>query len=279
MKLISRALTLALLTGAPACAPPPEEVPGTSPEAKVPDTSQPGPRAAEEVPGTSQAVKTAGGGGGVAGTGGNGGGEPDPAPVSDACAVAGTLHPTLLPYGDIWEADEGSSAPQPLPFAFNFLGAPQTQFWVTSNGELGFGAVSGGAPFGQVSCPLPDAQVAHPTVMAYATDFISSEICVATVGTAPRRKLLVTWKDARLYEFDGTGSGTSDVMVTAALEEGTQAVSVNVQKVQLASPFFPVEPVIAGAWATVGLQAGTRVQSFSCQQPLAAPGSLFRYAP
>lgn len=197
----------------------------------------------------------------------------------DACLVPGHLEPTLHPYGDIWAGDEGASSPLAMPFPFQYLGQSHTQLWVTSNGELGFGATPAGAPFGRTTCPLADPNVSAPIVFAYATDLLSSTICVATTGTAPRRTLVVTWRDAHFYELEGTGYGTSDVRFGVTLSESTNAVDVAIDRVEVWAPFGSSAPITLGAWATVGVQHGRTATAFSCQSLLAPPGSRFHHQP
>lgn len=200
-------------------------------------------------------------------------------PFVDACLVPGHLEPTLRPYGGIWEGDEGVSSPLALPFSFQLLGQTHARFWVTSNGELGFGDTPRGADFGRTSCPLADRSITGPIVFVYATDLLSSRICIATTGAAPRRSLVVTWTDAHLYELEGTGYGTSDVRFGVTLSESTQAVDIAIDRVDIWAPFWPSTPIKMGAWATVGLQRDGTAASFSCQSLLAPPGSRFHHQP
>lgn len=206
-------------------------------------------------------------------------GTSSPSAFVDACTLPDHIEAVFQPYGGIWEGDEGVTIPLPLPFAFTYFGRSYARYWVTSNGELGFGNVAGGPAFGRTQCPLADAQITAPIVFAYASDFLSSRVCMATIGSAPERKLVVTWTDAHLYELEGTGNGTSDFRFGVTLSESTNAIDMAIDRAEIWTPFWPSESVVMGAWATVGLQSGAASRSFSCQSPLAPPGSRFHHQP
>jgi hypothetical protein len=166
-----------------------------------------------------------------------------------------------------------------LPFPFVYFGTTYSRYWVTSNGEVGFGDTPGGPAFGRVRCPLPDTAIAKPIVFAYATDIMSSTVCMASTGTAPNRNLIVTWKDAHLYEIEGSGNGSSNLAFGVTFSEGSNAIELKVHRAEIHAPFFPAEPIIQGSWATLGLQSAASAVSFSCQQPTAPPGSTFHHPP
>jgi hypothetical protein len=197
-----------------------------------------------------------------------------PAPsYDDACLMPGMTEPPLIPYGYISAdaQDEGASAAIPLPFAFSYFGASQSHYWVASNGELGFGTDARGPNFGQVRCPLPDSQLTRPIVFGYALDLMAGRVCVATKGTAPNRKLVVTWKDKFAYENTGM-----NVTFGVTLSEGTNAIDLRVHQVNL---FFFDLFWYNGFPAVLGMQRGASAASFSCFQGLAAPGTAYHYQP
>lgn len=204
---------------------------------------------------------------------------PAEAPYTDACALPGAAVATLIPYGSIDGNDEGSTAALPLPFAFTLHGTSHTRYWVTSNGELGFGDAPGGVPFGNIGCPLPSAATAKPVVFAYGVDLMGGTVCMATTGSAPSRQLVITWKDRSLYELDGTGNGTSKLTFGVTLTEGTNAVSVGVHRVSMSSVFFPTADIAKGSWAVLGLQSAGGATSFSCHETKAPQGATFSYVP
>jgi hypothetical protein len=130
---------------------------------------------------------------------------PPPPGFIDACALPGMVKPAFNPTLTFWEHDEGVTAALDLPFPFTFYGTSYTKYWITTNGQLGFGNTVGGTDFGQATCPLPYALLTRPLVFAYSVDLISriepnQGICYATTGTAPNRKHVVTWNDSTFYD-------------------------------------------------------------------------------
>lgn len=208
---------------------------------------------------------------------------PAPAPVTtggeafiDACLLPGMTKATFRSVGGFDAYDEGVTAALDLPFAFTFHGASHTKFWVTTNGQLGFGTTVGGTPFGQVSCPLPAAQLTAPTLLVYSADLVGrydahAGVCIATTGTAPNRKLVVTWKDSFFYE----AWLTSNVTFSATLNEGTNVVDVGLKQVD--SPQMPGYE--AGWAAALGRQAGGSGYGYSCYQDRALEGLALHYQP
>ena len=125
----------------------------------------------------------------------------------DACGLAG-----MSRYLNNGEDDEFSPL-LTLPFPFTFFGAAQTNYWVTSNGSLGFGSVRDSV-VGAV-CPLPDARYAIPLIMGFNDDLASRSgaefgICVATTGAAPNRKLVATWQPSRVVMEAGQAATLAD---------------------------------------------------------------------
>jgi hypothetical protein len=294
IRYIVRFATLSLTTGCltgPSGEPAPDEIANLSTQGKKP---KPKPDAGIDAgsggsgSGGSAGIGSGGGSagsggsaGGASGGGGNagGGGAGGSGAFLDACLLPGMVTATFNPYGSIWAGNEGVTDVLPLPFPIVYLGSAHSQYWVTSNGEVGFGDAPGGPAFGRVRCPLPDPAITKPIVFVYATDILSSTVCMATTGAAPSRKLVITWKDAHLYELEGSGNGTSNLAFGVVVSEGSHAIELAIHRVDIHAPFFPAEPIVQGSWATVGLQSGASAVSFSCQQPLAPPGSMFIHSP
>jgi hypothetical protein len=197
--------------------------------------------------------------------GGSGGG------FIDACQLPDMTRVTFNPTGSFDATDEGVSAPLSLPFAFTLRNTAHTRFWITTNGQLGFGTAPGGSMFGHVTCPLPDSAFATPILLAYSVDLVGrldgdAGVCYATTGTAPNRKLVVTWKDSFFYE----AWLTSHVTFSATLNEGTNVVDVALDRIDA-----PALPTFESGYATaVGLQSGNTTQTYSCFQPRAAAGTV-----
>jgi hypothetical protein len=184
--------------------------------------------------------------------------------------------------------DEGRTAALDLPFSFTFYGTSHTKYWITTNGQLGFGNTLGGSLFGEVSCPLPSAGFSTPIVFVYSTDLITRVqpdhprgpvdpndpnfgVCYATTGTAPNRKLVVTWKDSFFYE----GWNTSHVTFSATLNEGTNVIDVGIGLVD-----SPNMPDFETGWISVlGKQSGSSAYAYSCHQPTAPEGTVVHFNP
>lgn len=205
--------------------------------------------------------------------GGGGGGTPG---FVDACLLRGRTRATFQATDSFDAHDEGVTAALPLPFPFKFYGASQTKYWITTNGQLGFGNTPGGSAFGQVTCPIPDSRFTTPILLAYSADLVSrldphAGVCYATRGKAPKRQLVVTWKDAFFYE----AWLTSHVTFSATLNEGTNVIDVAIARVDVPQ-LLPLE---AGLGAALGKQSGSSGYAFSCFQSLAPAGTVVHYNP
>jgi hypothetical protein len=183
-----------------------------------------------------------------------------------------TFHPTTS-----YDAnDEGVTAALNLPFPFTLYGAPHSKYWITTNGQIGFGSTVGGSIFGQVRCPLPDTRLTTPILLVYSVDLVGryepeAGVCYATLGTAPSRQLVVTWKDAFFYE----SWLTSHVTFSAVLSEGTNAIDVMLGHID--APNMPVFE--DGGASVLGKQAGKTGYAYSCFQTHAPEGAVVHYNP
>jgi len=189
----------------------------------------------------------------------------------DACQLPDMTRVTFNPTGSFDATDEGVSATLNLPFTFTLRNTAQTKFWITTNGQLGFGTVPGGSMFGHVTCPLPDGAFATPILLAYSVDLVGrldgdAGVCYATIGTAPNRKVVVTWKDSFFYE----AWLTSHVTFSATLNEGTNVIDVGLDRIEA-----PALPAFESGYATaVGIQSGNSTQTYSCFQPRTPEGTV-----
>jgi hypothetical protein len=194
----------------------------------------------------------------------------------DACLLSGMTKATFAPTASFDAIDEGVTAALTLPFSFTFYGTAHTKFWLTTNGQLGFGNTVGGSAFGQVTCPLPDSRFATPIVLVYSTDLVGrydahAGVCYATTGTAPDRKLVVTWKDSFFYD----AWLNSNVTFSATLHEGTNVIDVVLEQVD--APYFP--ELATGSVAVLGRQSGSSGSAFSCYTANAPEGTVVQYSP
>lgn len=176
-----------------------------------------------------------------------------PATAADACTVMG--HETLLVSAVGWEA----SAVVTLPIAFDYFGAPQTQFWIGSQGTMGFGpppSMADGYPY----CPLPDSYNSYGAIVPFgdSIDTGPSGVCYATTGTAPNRQMIVTWEQAT-HELD-TGS---ILTFSVVLSETTNTIDL---AYITATTGMDGGGYVRGNSATVGLQSpdGMSASQYAC---------------
>jgi hypothetical protein len=194
----------------------------------------------------------------------------------DACLQPRMTRATFNPVGGFDANDEGVTAALDLPFPFKLYGAPQTKFWITTNGQLGFGGTPGGSAFGQVQCPLADARFTTPMLFAYSADLVNrmdpgAGVCYSATGTAPNRRFVVTWKDSFFFE----AWLTSNVTFSAILNETTNVIDVIIDRVVAPD----LQPYETGLGAALGKQAGRAGYAFSCFQPRAPGGTAIHYNP
>ena len=115
--------------------------------------------------------------------------------------IGGTVHNMV---------DDTHTGPFSIGFDFCFFGEVYTQFYIASNGWISFLTPTGTmdanwTPDG----PIPDAAAGVPKPAVYAswTDWHSG-LCTnclfhEVVGTAPNRKLIVSWDDVPLFSCTG----------------------------------------------------------------------------
>jgi gliding motility-associated-like protein len=140
-----------------------------------------------------------------------------PAPVTltaEVTGIMGTTAYTLAPAAwspepiagtSVGLTDDAISPAQPIGFNFCFFGNSYTQFYIGSNGWIGFTA---GQPNAFTSQTLPNTgpNVPKNCIMGPWQDWhpgtgnnIGNYIKYQTVGTAPNRKLIVTWDNVPMF--------------------------------------------------------------------------------
>ena len=95
--------------------------------------------------------------------------------------------------------DDGVTSPRTIPFNFSFYGTTYNQVYVGANGLLGFSS-SGLTEYENTDIPNPMAP--NATIYPYWDDLDPSaggSVRIGTQGTAPNRKLVVTWNEIPLY--------------------------------------------------------------------------------
>ncbi|MBP6832990.1 MAG: hypothetical protein KA978_19540, partial [Deltaproteobacteria bacterium] len=155
-----------------------------------------------------------------------------PQPWVDACAEPGSIR--LLA-----NSDDGTVT-DTLPFTFNYYGVPQTSVGISANGMLGFPTAS----MLWTSQPLPYASIQN-SIFAFWDDIETrgGGICVALVGTAPNRRYIVQWDDARL-----TSDTNAHLTFQVQLNETINAIDVLYRQMSGAGD------APSGSQATIGIQ-------------------------
>lgn len=127
--------------------------------------------------------------------------------------------------------DDSLSAAIDIGFTFNFGGIDYTQVRVHTNGRLqfnntacGFGTQSVGPPR-TYTHPFPDATMDR-VMRVYGADLDLASggfVTVATIGTAPNRRFVVTWNQVGAWAEGGTnnvGAGTAYTYQIQLFEDG-----------------------------------------------------------
>ena len=126
----------------------------------------------------------------------------------------------------IFMTDDSQQGPFAIGFNFCFYGQTYSQFYIGSNGWISF---SGGQPTTFTSSPLPTANALVPKncIMGPWQDWhpgLGGQIKYQTVGTAPCRKLIVSWINMPMFSCTGN-QGTFHIVI----EESTNYISNYIQ--------------------------------------------------
>ena len=134
-------------------------------------------------------------------------------------------------------SDDVTHGPFNIGFTFNFFGNNYTQFYIGSNGWIGFTA---GQTTGYTAAYIPNAGSPKNVIMADWEDLFpgSANIYYTTIGTAPNRKLVVNFNAVPHY-----GCGSNLHTFQFVLYETTNVIDVN----------YASKPLCAGNNATAGL--------------------------
>lgn len=183
----------------------------------------------------------------------------------DACGLAG-----MTRYFNADPNDDEVTAALTLPFGFTFYGVARTQYWVNTNGSLGFGNF----PDTVVNhvCPLQDSNYGVPIIMAFSADLEARAgaqygVCVGTTGAAPNRKLVATWKEA-MFHTDPNTTLTFSIM----LNETTNTIDIVYDTLTGANSKGEIS-------ATGVLQTNGNGTQFSCDQGFLTPQTRIRFIP
>ncbi len=144
---------------------------------------------------------------------------------------------------EIGVCDDCHETGNEIGFTFSFFGNDYTQFSVTSNGLLMFGAGSNSP----TNVAIPTASTPNNFIAPFWDNLSTSATSVVyyqTIGIAPNRKLIVQWEDM-VYSSDGSPFGT----FMCILYEGSNEIQM-----QYRSIFDKSIAQSLGSSATIGLE-------------------------
>ena len=115
---------------------------------------------------------------------------------------------------DVYLSDDAVTGVLPIGFTFCFLGQNYTQFYIGSNGWISFSA---GQTTSYTSASIPNTSAAVPknAIMGPWQDWhpgIGGQIKYQTIGTAPNRKLVVSWIAVPMFSCTTT-LGTFQIVI------------------------------------------------------------------
>jgi gliding motility-associated-like protein len=123
--------------------------------------------------------------------------------------------------------DDSQQGPLPIGFTFCFFGNTYTQFYIGSNGWISF---SPNQPTSYTSAQIPSNTTPVNSIMAAWQDWhpgLGGQIRYQLQGTAPCRKLVVSWINVPFYNCTTT-TGTFHIV----LYESTNVIEVHIQNKQ-----------------------------------------------
>ena len=131
-----------------------------------------------------------------------------------------TFSPEAITGTPITLSDDDMQGPFPIGFTFQFYGNNYTDFYVGSNGWIGF---SSGQPTGYSAIPIPDFGVPKDCIMLSWEDLNPStggQVLYQTIGTAPNRKMVLTFDNIPYFLSTTAGPVTLQVV----LYEGSNVI-------------------------------------------------------
>ena len=134
-------------------------------------------------------------------------------------------------------SDDATHGPFSIGFSFNFFGTNYSQFYVGSNGWIGFSAAQ---TTGYTAAYIPNAGSPKNVIMADWEDLLpgASNIRYTTVGSAPNRKLIVSF-----YQVPHYSCNTNLHTFQFVLNETTNVIDIN----------YAAKPLCGSNNATAGL--------------------------
>jgi len=186
----------------------------------------------------------------------------------NACTLPGSK--AVLPNQTFFTTTPANN-PIPIPFPFTFFGTAETEFWIGSQGVIGFGAQSKFEPPDSFpNCvPQGDPSTNFPAAVIFGDQDLATGgagVCYATIGgvgdagadaaveagadAGAGAQLVITWAGA--YDQLDTGSLMTFSIV---LTQGTNTIDFMYDVA--AGPDGGLDTTVAGATATVGIQLPT----------------------
>jgi len=134
-------------------------------------------------------------------------------------------------------SDDATHGPFNIGFSFIYFGVSYTQFYVGSNGWIGF---SSGQTTGYTAAFIPNSSSPRNAILADWEDLLpgASNIYYSTSGTAPNRKLTISFNSVPHY-----GCRTNLHTFQFILYETTNIIDIN----------YASKPLCNGSNATAGL--------------------------
>ena len=178
-----------------------------------------------------------------------------------ACSLGGTR---LLPNVD------DSTASMTIGFSFRYYANTYTTGYVSSNSIVGFGSANASYVNSCLPSGIPNA------IHAFWDDLVTrTPMCVANIGTAPSRQLVITYPDVG---FCCPVQASEHMTFSIVLNEGSGLVDV-----QFAS-MSHLGAVVSGTsrgGATIGVQGNSAAEfaQFSCNTDAITSNSQIRLTP
>lgn len=158
-------------------------------------------------------------------------------------------------------SDDVVSGPFNIGFTFNFFGNNYSQFYICSNGWVGFSA---GQTNAYTAAYIPNAGSPSNVIMADWEDLYptSSNIYYQTVGTAPNRKLIVSFYNTPHYSC-----ATLYYTFQFVLYEITNIIDINILSKPLCSGNLATQGLVNSTNTVVVPVGGRNADSWSITTP------------
>lgn len=142
-------------------------------------------------------------------------------------------------------SDDGLSGIQSIGFTFNFYGNDKTQFYVCNNGYLSFS----GDACAYINATIPTAGTPNDFISPFWDDqFTAGHIYYQTIGSAPSRKLIVSFDGIDPYSNRGAAALSYQII----LNETTGVITLQYKDVD-----YGVAGYGGGGAATIGIENST----------------------